>query len=225
MQALQATQWFLRAILAAALLLPFTASAKVDCDVADARGVQRCKAGLDDAQIRQIQRSQEKSQWCWAASIAMVFAHHGFTVSQEQVVRRQFADLADRAVSGSAITEMLSRGWKDGKGRQFQPVAAVADPYARRFEVATQNLVQELSEERPLIFGAETHAMVLVQVEFERGAAGAIVRITGGTVIDPAPGKGVRSLQRQEMRPKYVAAVQLAPASQLAAAGGAPAAE
>jgi hypothetical protein len=225
MQALRTARWILQATLAAALVLPFAASAKVECEAPDARGVQRCKAGLDDAQIRQIQRTQEKSQWCWAASIAMVFAHHGFTVTQEQVVRRQFADLADKGINGAAISQMLSRGWKDGAGRVFYTATAVADPYARRFEIANQSLVREMAEERPMIFGAEGHAMVLVQVEFERTGAEGAPRIVGGTVIDPAPGKGVRTLQRQEMRPHYLAAVQPATPEQIAAAGGSVAAE
>jgi hypothetical protein len=35
------------------------------------------------------------------------------------------------------------------------------------------------------------------------------VRILGGTVIDPRPGVGVRALTIGEMKPTYVAAVQV----------------
>jgi hypothetical protein len=50
--------------------------------------------------------------------------------------------------------------------------------------------------------------MVLVHANYERRAHGEVV-ITGGTVIDPLPGKGVRSLARAEMGLTYVAAVQV----------------
>ena len=49
---------------------------------------------------------------------------------------------------------------------------------------------------------------VLVGLRFERSACGTL-RITGGTVIDPLPGMGIRPMLRAEMRPTYVAAVQV----------------
>jgi hypothetical protein len=44
------------------------------------------------------------------------------------------------------------------------------------------------------------------------------VRILGGTVIDPRPGVGVRALTIGEMKPTYVAAVQVMGAEQRVAA-------
>jgi hypothetical protein len=220
MQCFNLFGWLARAAFATAMLLCLAAQAGEQCAPADAGGVQRCKAGLAQAQIQQIQRTQEKSQWCWAASIAMIFAHHGVNISQEQVVRRRFPDLADRGVTGAEISGMLSHSWVDAGGHSYFPGSSVADADARRFGVSQATLVLELGEERPMIFGAEGHVMVLVQVDYERSGVDGGLRITGATVIDPAPGKGLRKLLRQEMRPNYVAAVQVAPQPQLAAVSG-----
>ena len=211
----QAT-WLAQAVIAcAAALSSMTVQAETTCEPIDARGVQLCKAGLSEAQAKDMLRTQEKPQWCWAASIAMVFAHQGVTLSQEQIVRRQYADLADRGVTGTQISRMLGLSWGDGAGGRLSPIAMDADADAHRAELGADEVVQELSQDRPLIFGTEGHAMVLVQVNFEKH--GAALRITGATVIDPAPGKGLRKLLRNEMRPHYMAAVQLVPHAQVAA--------
>jgi hypothetical protein len=203
--------------LAAAMLLPFAAQSETECAAADHRGVQRCSAGLDQAQSLRMLRTQEKPHWCWAASISMLFAHYGIPVPQEQLVRGQFAELADRGVPGSVISEILGRSARDDGGRSFHPIASVADAATQRFELDAEALVEELRQQRPVLFGTQAHAMVLVRLDYERGASGKL-RIVGATVVDPAPGQGVRKLLRQEMRPSYVAAVQLVPQTQLASA-------
>jgi hypothetical protein len=53
-------------------------------------------------------------------------------------------------------------------------------------------------------------------VVYERSASGEH-RIVGGTVIDPAPERGVRPLQPDELTPGYLAAVQL-PSAQVGTA-------
>jgi hypothetical protein len=50
--------------------------------------------------------------------------------------------------------------------------------------------------------------VVLVELKYEKSERGN-VRILGGTVIDPRPGVGVRALTTGEMKPTYVAAVQV----------------
>lgn len=186
----------------------------------DASGIQRCKTGLSDAQVQQMSVTQEKSQWCWAASIAMVFAHHGYVLPQAQIVRQHFGDDTDRGVAGEDMTRMLGRAWQDTQGRSFSSAALAGDAHARRFQFANDTVIRELASQRPMIIGALGHAMVLVQVEYERFVAQDAVRITGGTVIDPMPGRGVRRLTAQESRPSYVVAVQVAVRPTLTAALG-----
>lgn len=202
----------LHLVLLAALLVP-AARAELACET-DAAGVRRCKAGLTQAQVQAMQRTQEKQHWCWAATVSMVLTHHGVPWSQQQLVRRQFGQLADRKISGAAITGLLS----NPGGEEALADVAVGDLFSRRFELDTVAVVRELAAERPLVFGVNGHAMVLVEVEFEQLGSNAL-RILSGVVVDPAPGRGVRPLLRSEMRPSYVASIQLKkkPADLLAA--------
>lgn len=211
--------WTLLALLSALLLLaPRGVLATEVCGEPNAAGIQLCSSGLDAAQIAQMRIVQEKSQWCWAASIAMVFSHHGFRVAQEDIVRTQFSDAADQPLHATLLAPAAQRAWKDQGGRSFFASVTTGDALARRFLFKDDTVIRELRAQRPLIVGALGHAMVLVQVHWERFTAQDAVRIVGGVVIDPAPGKGVRPLARAELNPAYVAAVQVAAPLQLAAA-------
>lgn len=217
--------WGMRLLQAAAtlaLLLPAVLHASQECGAPDANGIQLCKAGLSEAQISNMRSTQEKPQWCWAASIEMVFAHHGFVLTQERIVRQHFGDTRDGRVGGTEITRMVGQSWQDGAGRSFTATATPGNAPQRRFQFSSDVVVRELAVQRPLIIGALGHAMVLVQVDYEYFAAQDAVRITGGTVIDPAPGRGVRQLDARETHPGYVAAVQVSgPQKLVVAAAGA----
>jgi hypothetical protein len=106
------------------------------------------------------------------------------------------------------MTRSLSRRWADQSDRAFLASARAADPTAGRLELTAEQVVAELASDRPLLIGAREHAMVLVGVYYERSASGT-VRIKGATVIDPAPGEGLRQLRAGEMKPTYLAAVQV----------------
>ena len=203
----------IRAVLAAAMLLSIfsvhqPAAAAVACEQPDANGTRRCKAGLTQAQVQGMQRTQEQSQWCWAAAVAMVLSHNGMAVSQEDVSRQYFGDAANRKVSGAMLTEMLTQARLRTGGAAARPDVMVGDSAARRYELDNALLVAELIAERPLVFAVNGHAMVLVEVVFEQSALKG-TRVIGATVIDPAPGRGVRVLASTEMRPSYVAAVHM----------------
>ena len=216
-------KWMLQAVAVVTLLSPVAGQTAEVCDAAGTSGARSCKAGLTTAQIQNIVAIQEKSQWCWAASIAMIFAHYGFTLPQERIVRQHFGDTADRPVAAGAITDLLDRSWKDAQGRPFMVTATVADAPDTRPRPALNTMVTELAGDRPLVIGVTGHAMVLVRVEYDRLPTGEL-RITGGTVIDPTPGKGLRRLTSQESRPTYLAAVHVLEAQSVASAHVAPAA-
>lgn len=211
--------WMGLAVLAALVLLtPRVVLANEVCGEPNEAGIQLCRSGLDAAQITHMRASQEKSQWCWAASIAMVFSHHGFAVAQEDIVRQQYSDGADKALPVTQVAPVLQRAWQDRSGRAFFASVTAGNAPTRRFLFGDDTVIRELRAQRPLIVGALGHAMVLVQVNYERFTAQDAVRIVGGVVIDPAPGKGVRYLTRLELNPAYVAAVQVAGPQQMAAA-------
>jgi len=217
MRSINNKSWVLAAALVLAVWWPTASHASTECDAADVRGVQRCSSGLEATQVERIQITQEKDKWCWAASIAMVFAHHGLSVTQGELVLRQFGSLVDRAISGSTITRLLAAGgWRDRGGRGFLSTATVSDKTSGRFQLGDQTVVSELAQDRPLILGSDGHAVVLVRVEYERAGKHAL-RITGGTVIDPMPGRGVRALMAPELDPNYLAAVSLVGTQSVAA--------
>ena len=196
----------------AALALP--AQAEEHCNAPDAHGARQCRAGLPADSVRKIAVVQEQPQWCWAASIAMIFAHHGYRVPQQEIVKDGYGIAANLpAPSGQAMTNALSKAWTDQDDKPFQASASASDALASQYQVSKDQVMAELAAGRPLLVGALGHAVVLVGLNFQRLANGA-VRITGGTVIDPQPGRGVRPMLTAEMRPTYVAAVQVMPAEQ-----------
>lgn len=184
----------------------------------DGNGVRSCRAGLNTAQVESIRVAQEKSQWCWAASISMVFAHYGHEVAQEGIVRQHFGEAVDQAVPGDVITSLLEAPWTDRRGRPFAVNAAVAQAPDRRPGPVHETMVAELTSQRPLLIGVTGHAMVLVRVDYERLPGVGAIRITGGTVIDPRPGRGLRRLLQHETRPSYVAAIRVSDPSAMALA-------
>lgn len=191
----------------AALALP--SQAEEVCGTPDSEGVSICSAGLPAASVQQLAVVQEQPQWCWAASISMIFAHHGYTVRQEEIVKDGYGAVVDLpAPSGQAMTKALSRSWVDGNAKAFHGTAVASDSHARQFQVSEHKVLAELADGRPLLLGALRHAVVLVELKYEKSARGN-VRIIGGTVIDPRPGVGVRPLATGEMKPTYVAAVEV----------------
>ena len=181
------------------------------CSEPNADGVRNCEVSLEHASVVQMAAAQEKARWCWAASIAMIFSHYGYKLTQGEIVASKPAAAAANpmaAASGETITQLLSRAWVTQDNMAFQSSALAADRNANRFELTNEAALAELSEGRPLLVGARGHAMVLVGLHFQRTARGT-VRIDGGTVIDPTPGTGIRSLAAAEMRPTYVAAVRV----------------
>jgi hypothetical protein len=201
-----------------ALSLALPVQAKEDCGGPDANGARLCSAGLSAEMMQEMVAVQEHSQWCWAAAISMIFAHYGFQVAQQEIVKDGYGVAADLpAPSGQAMTNAISRAWTDMRNRPFRARVLASDALGRQYQVTNDRVVVELIGGRPLLVGAMRHAVVLVGLSYQRRADGR-VRIVSGTVIDPQPGQGVRPLLRGEMKPTYVAAVQIeAPTLQVAA--------
>ncbi|MDP1586450.1 MAG: papain-like cysteine protease family protein, partial [Prosthecobacter sp.] len=170
----------LAALTLAALTLPVQAEEK--CSARDSHGVSVCEAGLPAAAVRQLAVVQEQSQWCWAASIQMIFAHHGFKVPQQEIVKDGYGLVTNKpAPSGEAMTRALSRPWIDQDDKPFLGRALASDALASRFQVSNQKVIAELVAGRPLLMGAIGHAVVLVNLRYERTERGSM-RILGGTV-------------------------------------------
>jgi hypothetical protein len=75
-------------------------------------------------------------------------------------------------------------------------------------------VLDDLAHDRPLLLGVDQHAMVLVQLVFERridgrAATPAGVRVLRAVVLDPASEAWVRSLRPGERNPQYLARVRV----------------
>jgi hypothetical protein len=173
-------------------------------------GMERCVSGLSAGQITQVYEQQERTNWCWAASIRMVLRSHGVEVTQEQVVRRHLGEAKDVAISGAAISGLLAGTWKDADGYDVAVAALPLPSWRRHYGLAAPEVLADLDQERPLILGANEHAMVLVQLVFDRpiGRPGTI-RIARAVVLDPQRSPGVRSLTANELQPEFVARVNV----------------
>lgn len=194
----------------------------------DAYGQVVCEVGIPSERLEPITSQQAMSQWCWAASISMLFGYHGHPLPQEHIVQSVFGQLVDLpAMNGMVMSRSLARPWVDLRGRRFQAKVRVFDMHAGQFELDTESIITELREERPMLVGTVGHAMVMTALRYVRTPTGP--QVIGVTVRDPWPGRGRRDLQWHEMQPQYLAAVDLGakkkvevPVEKGAATNGAP---
>lgn len=148
--------------------------------------------------------SQLQSQWCWAASISMVFAHHGYQVSQQRIVTDVYGSPENLpAMAGIVIANQLNRCWVDDFGDSFQStVTGAYDADYGVYALTNQQIVYELDQDRPMVIGARTHAMVLTAVQYYRTPQGPNIVAAG--VFDPWPGVGARALATDELYPVHL---------------------
>lgn len=174
----------------------------------DPYGQVVCEVGIPSERLEPITSQQAMSQWCWAASISMIFGYHGHPLPQERIVQSVFGQLVDLpAMNGMVMSRSLARPWVDQRGRRFQAKVRVFDNHAGQFELDTEAIITELREERPMLVGTVGHAMVMTALRYVRTPMGP--QVIGVTVRDPWPGRGRRDLQWHEMQPQYLAAVDL----------------
>jgi hypothetical protein len=184
--------------------------AAVTCRPTDVPGVEHCEAGLTAARALQLQETQRASEWCWAASIAMVLRHHGVDVQQEEVVRAYWGSATNLGIPLQDVSPLLRRTWQGRVGSGGAgSVLALPGPTGG---VGDAQVLEDLEQGWPVVVGTPRHVMLLVQVTYERSAGG--VRVLGAVVLDPAPGGGRRAMHDGERSPAFVLRVHAAPGVQ-----------
>ena len=153
-------------------------------------GVQACVAGIPSDDMEVVYASQERSQWCWAACIEMVFTFWGHPIDQEEIVGRTWGRIVNMPAQPQQIIAALNRSWTDNNGRRFRP-------YGDVFSATGATAAQDLASGMPLIIGSMGHAMVLTAISYNR-AQSSQGQVTGALVRDPWPGRGKRELRAQE---------------------------
>lgn len=204
------------------------ASAATACVRAAEAGVERCVSGLSAAAITAIFQAQQASNWCWAASVAMVLRRYGGQVSQEEVVRTAVGLTENQRASERTVSDLLNRTWRDALGQTLVASAEAVARWRRGMGLAAPEVLDDLARGNPLLLGAQEHAMVLVQVTYERRVDGKAltpsgVRLVRALALDPASGNWLRSLRASELQPEFLTrvVVRVLPAGPALVAGAA----
>jgi hypothetical protein len=175
--------------------------------------------GLQRAYVTQPQLVQQKCpEWCWAASSSMIFTAHRHPVDQMKIVQRLFGAVVCAPSQNTwNIGQTLSEQWIDDRGQPFQPrVISAYDPSNGINNITNPFIINELANDRPLLYCNTHHAMVVVDFNYVLGPGGVIVPQQVG-VLDPFPGSpGYHPLSPAEMVPSilggqmtFLAAVQV----------------
>ena len=172
----------------------------------------RCRAGLPSAlmHIPALVNMQYQTQWCWAASIAMVFARYGFAVQQERIVEDAFGAVVNMPAYPDEILGALTGRWEDELGRPFEVRSGVGWAFVNE-------IIRDLAHDHPVIVGTRGHAMVLTALEYVRPSrslheGSTPLHVAAAVVRDPWPGIGRRILTEEEWRSVDLAArIRVAP--------------
>lgn len=179
----------------AAAMAAVPAAAATRCEPAGV-GMERCVTGLRPDTIRAISQAQKASQWCWAAVVSMLLKTYGVAVAQEQVVRQYWGAAVDLALPVTAIPGLINRTWNDPAGRAVTLTARTIS-HPSQEGLGAPEVLQDLDGERPLVLVVPGHAVVLVQLEYERPTGNdAAAQVKRAVVLDPAAQEGsVRALR------------------------------
>jgi hypothetical protein len=134
---------------------------------------------------------QQCPEWCWAASASMIFAHLGHPIDQKKIVAAAFHGLICSSAHPIIITNVLNAPWVDDRGQQFQPqISAGYDQLAGINTIGFAGagnafIVNELTQNRMLLYANTHHAMALVEVDYIPTPFGP--NIVNAIVLDPWP--------------------------------------
>lgn len=196
----------------------FTAApalASTQCSV-DATYGSVCVSQVQFAQFyTTAYQTQQQSEWCWAASIAMLWAFYGHPISQSEIVSSVYGGVQNiPAQAGYQLVEVLNGQRVDDNGRSFlSTVTGVYDATANVATLTYDQIAGALDGNQPVILGLITsqgsgHAVVLTQITYYQipGSPYAIdpsgYNILGGGIFDPWPGNGAQSIA-----PNYLSTV------------------
>jgi len=140
-------------------------------------------------------------EWCWAASIAMIFSYYGHPVSQARIVSEVYgAPVNMPAQAGVVMAQQLNKVWVDDNNKWFSAkITGVYDANAGVYALTNEQIISELDHDHPLLFANTQHAVVLTAIQYYQTPYGPNVVAAG--VFDPWPGIGARVLTSAELVP------------------------
>jgi len=150
---------------------------------------------------QQAYQTQYQNEWCWAASISMIFNFYGHPVSQPRIVASAYGSPVNVPAPGIVMAQQLNKNWTDDNGVNFySQLSGVFDPIAGVSTLNNNQLITELDQGHPIVIGTNGHAVVITQIQYYQTNYGPNVIVVG--VFDPWPGIGARYLSATEFTPK-----------------------
>jgi hypothetical protein len=130
---------------------------------------------------------QQCAEWCWAASASMIFDMNGHATDQVRIVSAVFGGpVCAPAGKSSVIGAVLSASWQDDGGNTFQSHVSSAYDAANGINmISNAFILNELANNRPLLYANTHHAMVVVGVKYFPTPAGP--NVVEVEVLDPWP--------------------------------------
>lgn len=134
----------------------------------------------------------------------MLFRYYGHPVRQERIVQEVYGQLANGPATSMQVSQEVNRNWIDDFGQPFAARLIAAYDYDFGVNALDNNtLVNALVAEHPLLFGNETHATVLTEVEYVLTPVayppGIEAAILNAVMFDPWPGIGERAPDAGEL--------------------------
>jgi Papain-like cysteine protease AvrRpt2 len=164
-----------------------------------------CSSYIPIGRLARIYATQSMSEWCWAASISMIFAFNGHPVSQARIVRDAYGGIGNIPGNYPALFGSLDRDWTDDRGGSF--TVSVNNLFAADFGGGTltnADLAAALDDEQPILYCTAQHAMVLTSMSY------VATNVVEAWVMDPWPGNGLRRLAPVEMAPPPIGQLRMA---------------
>ncbi len=188
--------------MAAATLAPAPCLALLNCQDFPDQNMRQCESGIRSDLLTVTAADvggQHMDQWCWAASIEMVFRYYGYVVPQERIVKETWGEIYNQPADAPTILQNLNRVWTDDAGKRFQ---AVGDAYSANVVTASQDLANDMPLILGTVVGGGGHAMVLTSLVYWcagwTGMGWTQCGINSAIVRDPWPGNGRRVLTPEE---------------------------
>ncbi|HUK24019.1 MAG TPA: papain-like cysteine protease family protein [Terriglobales bacterium] len=168
-------------------------------------GVALCVAEVNIPQLIASIHQQECPEWCWAASISMIFGFYGHSTDQKEIVQQKYGSVVCLP-SGPTINiaQALSRCWKDDNGVSFKSrIVAAYDPANGVNAINNAIFVSELLSNHPLLYCNTHHAMVIYSTAYIPTQP--LPNVRAVKVVDPwPPSPRTHELSTPEMVPAHL---------------------
>jgi hypothetical protein len=141
----------------------------------------------------------------------MLLQGKGVQVSQGQVVQEHLGRNDNVSLPLEELAGLVDRRWQDAQGRSASTSVAPLPAWRLRLGLLAAEVLDDLALERPVLLAVNQHALLLVQVVYDRpaGQADAALKLVRAVVLDPASSLAVRSLRADESQLRMLARVQV----------------